>query len=577
MRKGSRKTASKRNSRVRDEDFIREVYASPARRQEGSCPCQPSRSTEMFRQRYREQVQEQEQEQDQDQWQTRIALCNCESLCGLASCAGQRSIFNRLQIHPPTATRPIAHVSFRGYPRGKKHWFWPDSKLRISQHRVLAGVNPPVPPSGSRMYYPHTMDRRQLESRLRMDHGLDTVRNILGEIRCWVVGGYIRDLALEREASDLDLVVREDGREAAGRLAKRFGLRAHQLGRPGRQCWLVAGADSRPLGPGISKIEIWPLGGLSLEEDILRRDFSINAMLWAMPDGPLLDLVGGLDDLREGRLRAIDRNNLVEDPLRLLRAPRLLGSLAGFELEARTRQWIRQLAPSLPSVAPARIGAELFRICSGPDAFRGLQTAADLGLLRALSARENGGTDLAMRALEVLDRAQPVPEAARQPETLLAWLLVLLHIESASSLAAFCWPKRDGRIALAAARKLDAARSLVRQDWRNRREAIFHWGGAFPASLGLAAAMDLAEGGDPSAWRGWWRQYRYFQKHPPPAQLLLSVQEISRLSGIPPGPELGRVITELRRKIIRREILSAASAEAWLRNFDPEQRNPAES
>ncbi len=423
------------------------------------------------------------------------------------------------------------------------------------------------------------MKHRDLENRLRKDRGLAAIRQLIEGTQCWVVGGWVRDRALGREPADLDLVVADTSNEGIHRLASALGLKAHHLGQPGRQCWLMAAPEGRSIeipgekGPlaGISKIEIWPLGGLSLEKDVFRRDFSINALLWELPKGPLIDLSDGLEDLGRGQLRAIRRENFIEDPLRLLRAPRLLSGLPGFCIEEETRSWIRELAPLLASTPPERIGAEFLKICTSDRPARGLVPAEELGLLDHCLEKEHPPADPTpwSAMLDLLDHGRPVREAASMPESCLGWIAARLQIATPGELGSFCWPKERARSAFLAARHRKSALESAGANWRDRREALFRWGPAFPAVFALGAAEDLARGGGAEKWRRWWRQYQDFTRQTGVVELALRAEEISEICRIKPGPELGHLIHQLRMKMIRREILSRSAALSWLRRCKP--------
>ncbi len=214
---------------------------------------------------------------------------------------------------------------------------------------------------------------------LRDDPLLQRVWEQLGSpAGCCVTGGYVRDRLLGRPSNDLDLTIDDDADGAARparRLAKALGVRAHLLGTAPHAIWRI---ETPTL-----KIELWPLGGLTREDDIRRRDFSCNALSWNLPDGPLIDLVGGIEDLERRRLRAISRANLEDDPIRLLRAPRFLAQLPDFALDDQTRSWIAALAPSLAKAPRERVGQELLTLLRGPAASRGLAECLDLGSVRS--------------------------------------------------------------------------------------------------------------------------------------------------------------------------------------------------
>ena len=102
----------------------------------------------------------------------------------------------------------------------------------------------------------------------------------------------------------------------------------------------------------------------SLSEDLLRRDFTINAMAYNEQDG-LVDLFHGMEDLKKGVIRCVGNAEarFSEDALRILRAIRFSAQL-GFEIEKETRQAIRKLAPNLSYISAERIQTELVKLRS---------------------------------------------------------------------------------------------------------------------------------------------------------------------------------------------------------------------
>lgn len=110
----------------------------------------------------------------------------------------------------------------------------------------------------------------------------------------------------------------------------------------------------------------------SLEEDLRRRDFTINAMAYSNRDG-LIDLFGGRSDLNEGIIRCVGnaRERFSEDALRMLRALRFSARF-GYEIDSETEEAIKELAPTLSNISAERIRDELEKItCSAhPDRLR---------------------------------------------------------------------------------------------------------------------------------------------------------------------------------------------------------------
>lgn len=119
----------------------------------------------------------------------------------------------------------------------------------------------------------------------------------------------------------------------------------------------------------------------SLEEDLRRRDFTINAMAYSDTRG-LVDLYGGIEDLKAGIIRCVGdpKERFTEDALRILRAVRFSAQL-GYQIQEETKCAIRELAPNLSHISAERISAELSRILTSahPDYLR---DAYQLGLTK---------------------------------------------------------------------------------------------------------------------------------------------------------------------------------------------------
>ncbi|MEL5990933.1 CCA tRNA nucleotidyltransferase [Microbacterium phosphatis] len=122
--------------------------------------------------------------------------------------------------------------------------------------------------------------------------------------------------------------------------------------------------------------------GDSLEADLVRRDFTVNAMALKVPEVRLVDPTGGVEDLIAGILRTpIDPAiSFGDDPLRMLRAARFSSQL-GFDIEQGTRVAIEQLRGTLSIVSPERIQSELTRLLGTDDPVRGLRVLVDTGLI----------------------------------------------------------------------------------------------------------------------------------------------------------------------------------------------------
>ena len=124
--------------------------------------------------------------------------------------------------------------------------------------------------------------------------------------------------------------------------------------------------------------------GGTIESDIKRRDFSINALAWSYkePD-KLIDLVGGVRDLEEGVIRVISEDNLIDDPLRSLRAFRFAAQ-TGCSIEPESLEFIKKHGQRIKTVASERTNYEVFLLMESKKAGDLLFTMAEVGLLEAI-------------------------------------------------------------------------------------------------------------------------------------------------------------------------------------------------
>ena len=213
-----------------------------------------------------------------------------------------------------------------------------------------------------------------------------------GGPRLFLAGGAVRDLLLGRPVSDVDLVVEGDASAFARRLAERLGglVRAHDrfatatLDRnEGRRLDVAATRRERYARSGALP-EVRP--GVPIEEDLHRRDFSINALaLELAPRRRLVDPLGGRDDLRRGLVRILHAHSFADDPTRILRAVRYASRL-GFRLAPTTRG---RLVTALEDGALDRISADRLRrelrlILEEPDRVRAVGMMRRLGIDAAI-------------------------------------------------------------------------------------------------------------------------------------------------------------------------------------------------
>ncbi len=201
-----------------------------------------------------------------------------------------------------------------------------------------------------------------------------------------VVGGPVRDALLGRDTHDLDFTTDAEPDEIL-RIVTPVSSTQWDIGRAfgtigarvkGEQVEITTyRADSYD---GTTRKPVVAFGD-SLEGDLTRRDFTVNAMALRVPDVKLVDPTGGVEDLVAGRLRTpIDPAvSFGDDPLRMLRAARFAAQL-GFDVEDATRDAIGKLRQTLEIVSAERIQSELTRTMQTDDPVRGIRVMVETGL-----------------------------------------------------------------------------------------------------------------------------------------------------------------------------------------------------
>ncbi|HSS44981.1 MAG TPA: hypothetical protein VLO07_06530, partial [Thermoanaerobaculia bacterium] len=212
--------------------------------------------------------------------------------------------------------------------------------------------------------------------------------------RVWIVGGAPRDLLLGRPVLDVDVTVSGDAEPLARALEGRGFGTAVALSRSAPRVFRVAGRR---------ELDLVELAGARIEEDLARRDFTVNAMAIEIATHRWLDPFGGARDLARGRLRLVAARNLAEDPLRTLRAARLAATHRLWPDDETTRA-CRDVARDLERVAPERIRTELTKLLEAGEVLPALRWSARAGVLApALGLEPSSRVDGLARRLSILD------------------------------------------------------------------------------------------------------------------------------------------------------------------------------
>ncbi len=201
-----------------------------------------------------------------------------------------------------------------------------------------------------------------------------------------LVGGPVRDAFLGRELTDLDFTT--DARPddilriitpistARWDIGRAFGTIGAKI--DGEQVEITTYRADAYDGE-TRKPEV--VFGDSLEADLGRRDFTVNAMALRLPERVLVDPTGGLDDLLAGRLRtaAAAEVSFADDPLRMMRAARFTSTL-GFRLDPEAAEAMTALADRIGNISAERVRDELVKLLSADSPRAGLETLVDSGI-----------------------------------------------------------------------------------------------------------------------------------------------------------------------------------------------------
>ncbi len=210
---------------------------------------------------------------------------------------------------------------------------------------------------------------------------LTSVSTILAQhdLRAYVVGGFVRDWLLDRETNDIDIAVCGDALRIAQEIA----------GIVSGRCVVLDEARGVARVITMGRQQNWHLDFAAvwntIEADLARRDFTINAMAIELPnfisDSPyLIDSFSGESDLKKGLVRAVNRRIFKEDATRLLRAVRLAAEL-GFRIEPETERLIIRDGQLVRLVPGERLREELLRLLSLSDSHNVLRYLDNLDLL----------------------------------------------------------------------------------------------------------------------------------------------------------------------------------------------------
>jgi putative nucleotidyltransferase with HDIG domain len=196
-------------------------------------------------------------------------------------------------------------------------------------------------------------------------------------VDAWATGGFLRDAILGRASHDIDIAVAGDPLALGPELAAELGGHFFPLREERGQARIL-------LPEQHLQVDLMPLRAPDLDGDLRLRDYTIDAIAASLSDlatgrATPIDPTGGLDDLRSRVVRMTGERAFIDDPLRLLRGPRIATELS-FAIETETAEATRRAASTITAAAEERQRDEIVRICSTEKAGAGLRLLDELGL-----------------------------------------------------------------------------------------------------------------------------------------------------------------------------------------------------
>jgi tRNA nucleotidyltransferase (CCA-adding enzyme) len=423
----------------------------------------------------------------------------------------------------------------------------------------------------------------------------------------FIVGGFVRDLLLDRPSLDFDLVVEGDAIQLAHALANEYGGRVTSHSRFGTSKWHIRDIRSNlleelaadttisssenakdiihpPINPedlpdtldlisARTEFYTYPTALPTIERgsiklDLHRRDFTINTLALRLDGhhyGQLHDYWGGLNDLNQGFVRVLHSLSFVDDPTRMLRAVRFEQRFE-FQIEERTLELINGAIPLLERVSGDRIRHELDHILEENMASKMLARLDDLNLLNAIQ-RDLLWDEWMSKKIQVLAEIEPESE----------WCLELTGVKLRSQLGYILWLIRLPTISTRKViKRLKMPRNLVdeilsAQDlWQDistliakKPSIIVH---RLDATLPLAVYANYLAAQDEQVRRFIWDYASSWRQVIPHTD-----GHILRQLGVPPGPIYRQILQTLRNAWLDGKIGSPEEEKSLLEKLLPKE------
>jgi len=206
------------------------------------------------------------------------------------------------------------------------------------------------------------------------DEVVKKIKPLLNNVEAYIAGGFVRDVFLGKTSTDKDLIVcSQNIRNFSKELAEKLNAHFIELDTLNNIYRIV-------LEDKINYLDITSPIENNFETDIKRRDLTINAIAYDVNNQKFIDLTGGIDDIKNGRIKGISDKNFEDDPLRLLRIFRFY-SKTGFDIDNHLIELVKEHRNSINLPAKERITTELLKMFEGKYCDKALIKLDECGLL----------------------------------------------------------------------------------------------------------------------------------------------------------------------------------------------------
>ena len=402
----------------------------------------------------------------------------------------------------------------------------------------------------------------------------------------YLVGGSVRDRLLNHNSTylDLDFVLAHNAVETAAHIATACNAGFVVLDKA-RQIARVVFDDTT--------VDFAQQQGESIEADLHRRDFTINAIAYRPSTGQLIDPLGGQIDLQNQTIRMVSYRNLAADPLRLLRGYRQAAQL-NFTLSADTQTAICQLAATLSTVSRERMHSELDALLSTPASSEYLTPLLEAQLLQCCLPHFDGDRIQQVKAIEqaIAQFQLEMPDYAQRLQSWIkpvpvghyrSWLkaaklscLVCANPKQAEAEMLALKYSRSETQAVVTLLSVQPDIDTLKQDKSSRAQQFFLFkkaGIAFPA----VSLIALAQGVSLSTLKPLIERFLNPNDELAHDSTLLTGAALIKQFQLRPGPQIGQILEALELAQAEGRIRDRESAIAFVKAWRHDQQHTAES